>query len=215
MSGRQFATDSRDQREAGRGYFASAEQAGYLLLTAFGRGGSAESAPVRGVAEGDRAYFWTWSGSRGARLLRHAHAVQVTPCSARGFLTYGLPLSATARLLPGDEAGPAIGKLASRHPGRHRFLIPLLQRARRRQIMIYELVPDDSPGDQGQGREGFRAPGQRGSQPVARLHCVKTRVTECGAASIACVWAAPAHVTQAPAREAATPRPLPTVTPLS
>jgi PPOX class probable F420-dependent enzyme len=208
MSGRQFATDSRDQQEAGSGYFAPVEQASYLLLTAFGRGGAAVSAPVRGVAEGDRAYFWAWSGSGSARLLRHTHAVQVTPCSARGFLTYGLPLSATARLLPGDEASLAIGKLASKHPVQHRFLIPLLQRARRRQLVVYELVADDAEGDQDQCQAGIRAPGQRGDQSeghavrasrqVARLHRVQTSVTDYGVASIACIWPVPAHVNLAP-----------------
>jgi PPOX class probable F420-dependent enzyme len=206
MSGRQFATDSRDQQEAGSGYFAPVEQASYLLLTAV-------SAPVRGVAEGDRAYFWAWSGSGSARLLRHTHAVQVTPCSARGFLTYGLPLSATARLLPGDEASVAMGKLASKHPVQHRFLIPLLQRARRRQMVVYELVADDTQGDQDQRQAGIRAPGHSGNQSaaqpvhasreVARLHRVQTNVTDCGVASIACIWPAPAHVTPAPAQEAA------------
>jgi PPOX class probable F420-dependent enzyme len=200
MSGRQYATDSRDQQEAGTGYFAPVEQASYLLLTGFERGGAAVSAPVRGVAEGDRAYFWAWSGSGSARLLRHTHAVQVTPCSARGFLTFGLPLSATARLLPGDEASLAIGKLASKHPVQHRFLIPLLQRARRRQMVVYELVADDA---QDQRPAGIRAPDQRGNQSgaqpvhasreVARLHRVQTSVTDCGVASIACIWPTPVH----------------------
>jgi PPOX class probable F420-dependent enzyme len=213
MSGRQFATDRRDQQEAGSGYFAPVEQASYLLLTAFERGGAAVSAAVRGVADGDRAYFWAWSGSGSARLLRHAHAVQVTPCGARGFLTYGLPLSATARLLPGDEASLAIGKLASKHPVQHRFLIPLLQRARRSQVVVYELVADDDQGNHDQRPEGFRAPDQRGNQSegravhasseAARLHWVQTRVIDCGVASIACIWPTPAHVTSAPAKEAA------------
>jgi hypothetical protein len=63
MPGRQFATDSRDQQEAGRGYFAPVQRTRHMLLTTFDRGGDAVSAPVRGVADGDGAYFWTWSGS--------------------------------------------------------------------------------------------------------------------------------------------------------
>ena len=210
MPGRQFATDSLDRQEAGSGYFAPVERTRHMLLTKFERGGAAVSAPVRGVADGDRAYCWTWSGSASARLLQHTDAVQVTPCSTRGFLTYGLPLSATARLLHGDEASRATGKLASKHPVRHRFLIPLLGWARRRQMMIYELLADDA---QGQHPEGFRAPDQRGDQSgahavhasgeVARIYWVRTHVTDCGVASIACIWPTPANVTLPSAKEAA------------
>jgi PPOX class probable F420-dependent enzyme len=209
MSGRQFATDNHDQQEAGSGYFAPTERVGHLLLTTLERGGAAVSAPVRGAADGDRAYFWTWSGSGSARLLQHADAVQVTPCSTRGFLAYGLPLSATARLLHGDEASQATGKLARKHPVQHRFLIPLLHWARRRQIMIYELLADDA---QGQHPEGFRAPGQRGDQSgghavqasrkAARIYWTRTSVTDYGVASIACIWPTPSHVTSPPAKEA-------------
>jgi len=208
MPGRQFAIDSRDQQEVGSGYFAPVERTGHMLLTTFERGGAAVSVPVRGVADGDRAYFWTWNGSGSARLLQHTDAVQVTPCSTRGFLTYGLPLSATARLLHGNEASRATGKLARKHSVQHRFLIPLLQRARRRQMMIYELLADDA---QGQHPEGFRALDQRGDQSgghavhasreVARIYWVRTRVTDCGVASIACIWPTPAHVTLPPAKE--------------
>ena len=209
MPGRQFATDSRDQQEASSGYFAPVERTRRMLLTTFERGGAAASAPVRGVADGDRAYFWTWSGSASARLLQRTDAVQVTPCNTRGFLTYGLPFSATARLLHGDEASRATAKLASRHPVEHRFLIPLLQWARR-QMMIYELLADDA---QGEHLEGFRAPDQRGDQSgghavhaspeVARISWVWTHVTDCGVASVACIWPTPAHVTLPTAKEAA------------
>ena len=209
MPSRQFATDSRDQQEAGSGYFAPVERTRHMLLTTFERGGSAVSAPVSGVADGDRAYFWTRSGSASARLLRHTDAVQVTPCSTRGFITYGLPLNATARLLHGGEASRATGKLASKHPVQHRFLTLLLQWARRRQMMIYELLADDA---QGQHVEDFRAPDRRGDQSgghavhasgeVARVYWVRTHVTDCGVASIACIWAMPAHVTLPSAKEA-------------
>jgi len=209
MPGTQFATDSRDQQEAGSGYFAPVERTRHMLLTTFDRDGGAVSAPVRGVADGDRAYFWTWSGSGGARLLQQTDTVQVTPCSTRGFLTYSsLPLSATARLLHGDEATRATGKLARKHPVQHRFLIPLLQPARRRQMMIYELLADDA---QGRPPEGFRAHDQGGDQSgghavdasreVARISRVRTHVTDCGVASIACIWATPAHVALPPAKE--------------
>jgi hypothetical protein len=85
----------------------------------------------------------------------------------------------------------------------------LLQWARRRQMMIYELLDDDA---QGQHVEGFRAPDRRGDQSgghavhasgeVARVYWVRTHVTDCGVASIACIWSTPAHVTLSSAKEA-------------
>jgi hypothetical protein len=74
---------------------------------------------VRGVADGDRAYFWTWSGFR-------AH-------------------------------------------------------------------------DQGGHQSGGHAVDP--SREVARISRVRTHVTDCGVASIACIWPTPAHVTL-PARDA-------------
>jgi PPOX class probable F420-dependent enzyme len=153
------------------------------------------------VADGDRAYFWAWSRSGSVQRLQHTDAVQVTPCSARGFFTYGPPLEATARLLPGEEADRAARKLARRHPVQRRFLIPLLHRTRRRQMVGYELLADDAAGDQGQCLEAFRGPDQRGDQSggnavrqsreVTRIHCVQTHVTGHGIASIACIWPTP------------------------
>jgi PPOX class probable F420-dependent enzyme len=198
MSDRETATHSRDQQEASSGYFAPLEWAKCMLLTTFERDGTPVSAPVRGVLDGDRAYFWAWSRSGSAQRLRHTDAVQVTPCSARGLFTYGSPLEATARLLPGEEADRAAGKLARRHPVQHRFLIPLLHRTRRRQMVHYELLADNPAADQGQGPEGLRGPDRRADQPgrhavrqsreVMRIHCVQVRVTDHGIASIACIW---------------------------
>jgi PPOX class probable F420-dependent enzyme len=184
MSDRHSAIHGRDQQEAGSGYFAPLEWATCILLTTFERDGTPVSAPVRGVADGDRAYFWAWSRSGSVQRLQHTDAVQVTPCSARGFFTYGLPLEATARLLPGEEADRAAGKLARRHPVRYRFLIPLLHRTQRRQMVGYELLADDAAGDQPGGHA------VRQNREVTRIQCVQTRVTGHGITSIACVWPA-------------------------
>jgi PPOX class probable F420-dependent enzyme len=189
MSDRQFATHSRDHQEAGRGYFAPLEQAACILLTTFERDGTAVSAPVRGVADGDRAYFWAWSRSDIVERLQHTDAVQVTPCSVRGFFTFGPPLEATARLLPGEEADRAAGKLARGRPVHHRFLIPLLHRTRHQQMVDYELLADDTAGDPGDQPAGQAV---RQSREVTRIQCVRTHVTGHGIASIACIWPAPA-----------------------
>ena len=63
-----------------------------MLLTTFERDGTAVAAAVRGVVDGDRACFWAWSRSGSAQRLQHAGAVRVTPCSARGLVSYGPPL---------------------------------------------------------------------------------------------------------------------------
>ena len=152
MSDRQSATHSREQQEADSGYFAPLERATCMLLTTFEPDGTPVSAPVRGVLDGDRAYFWAWSRSGSVQRLQHTGAVQVTPCSARGFFTYGSPLEATARLLPGEEADQVARKLARSHPVQHHFLIPLLHRTRRRQLVRYELLADDPAGDQARAR---------------------------------------------------------------
>jgi uncharacterized protein len=198
MSGRQSATHRRDQQETDSGYFAPLEWATCILLTTFEPDGTPVSAPVRAVVDGDRAYFWIWSRSGSVQRLQQTDTVQVTPCSARGFFTYGPPLEATARLLPGQEADRVAGKLARRHPVQHRYLIPLLHRTRRRQMVHYELLADDAAGDQGQCLEGFRGPDQRDDQSgghavrqsreVMRIHCVQIHVTDHGIASIACIW---------------------------
>ena len=175
MSERQSATRSRDQREAGSGYFAPLEGATCMLLTTFERDGTPVSAPVRGVADGDRAYFWAWNRSGSVQRLQHTDAVQVTPCSLRGFFIYGPPVEATARLLPGEDADQAAGK---------RFLIPLLDRTRRRQMVHYELLADDAAGNQ-PGKHTVRQ-----NREVTRIQCVQTHVTGHGIASIASIWPA-------------------------
>jgi PPOX class probable F420-dependent enzyme len=200
MPDRQAATHGRDQQEASSGYFAPLERVKCMLLTTFERDGTPVSAPVRGVVDGDRVYFRAWSRSGSVQRLRHTDAVQVTPCSARGLFTYGPPLEATARPLPDEEADRAAGKLARGHPVQHRFLIPLLHRTRRRQMVHYELLADDAAGDQGQCPEGSRGPDRRGDQPrehavrqsrdVTRIQRVRAHVTDHGIASIACIWPA-------------------------
>jgi hypothetical protein len=201
MPDREPATDSSDQQEAGTGYFAALAQARSILLTTFQRDGHPVSAPVRGVAAGDRAYFWAWGRSGSVRRLQQTDAVQVTPCSMRGLLTHGPPLDATARLLPREEASRAARELAREYPVQHRFLIPSLHWTRRRLIMHYELVADRVADSRGQCPEGSRAPDQRDghsgargapeSREFMRIRCARTHVTDHGIASIACIWPTP------------------------
>jgi PPOX class probable F420-dependent enzyme len=136
--------DSSDQQEgADGGYFAPLTSARHLRITTFDRHGIPVSAPVPGVVDGDRAYFRARNRSGTAKRVRHADAVQATPCGALGFFTYGPPLDALARRLSGDWASLAAAKLDSRYPLRRRFPVRLL----RRQAVYYELVPAEAPGD--------------------------------------------------------------------
>jgi len=120
-------------------YFASLAKARYLRLTTFKRKGIPVSAPVPGIVDGDRAYFGVSSRSGAVRRLQHTDGVQVAPCGALGLVSYGLPLDAAARRLAGQEASHVAGQLARTYPDR-RSLARLLQRARRRRLVYYELL---------------------------------------------------------------------------
>lgn len=140
MSDRTSATGDSYQREAADdGDFAALAPAKYMLLTTFKPDGIPLSAAVHGVVEDDRAYFRAWSHSSTARNLRHTNEVQVTPCALRGLLSFGSPRDAVARRLPGEEASRVARKLARKYPVQQRLLIPLLRRARRGQMVHYEL----------------------------------------------------------------------------
>lgn len=204
MSDRRFATDNRDQEEAAdESYFARLASARHLQLTTFERDGAPVSAPVPAVVDDDRAYFGAWSRSGSPARLRHIDAVQVRPCSARGFCTYGPALDALARLLPAGEASPVAAKLARKHPVRRRFLIPLLRRTRRWQMVHYELLADDAAGDDDECPEGLQAPDQlgdqsgryaaHGDQGLTRCQIALTHVTDHRPASIAGIWSVPVH----------------------
>ena len=127
-------------------YFASLAKARYLRLTTFKRKGPPVSAPVPGIVEGDRAYFGVSSRSGTVKRLQHTDGVQVAPCRALGLVSYGPPLDAAARRLTGQEASHVAGQLARAYPLRRRSLAGLLQRARRRRLVYYELLGGPSPG---------------------------------------------------------------------
>ena len=122
-------------------YFAPLAEARYLLLTTFKQKGTPVSAPVQGIVDGDRAYLRVWSRSGTVKRLRHTDGVQVAPCGALGLCSHGPPLDAAARRLAGEEVSRVAGQLARKYPVRRRSLARLLQRARRRRLVYYELLP--------------------------------------------------------------------------
>jgi PPOX class probable F420-dependent enzyme len=141
-SGRSSVADRSYPEETADGsYFDPLAEARYLLLTTFKQKGTPVSAPVQGIADGDRAYFRVWSQSGTVKRLRHTDGVQVAPCGALGLWSHGSPLDAAARRLAGEEASRVAGQLARKYPVRRRSLARLLQRARRRQLVYYELLP--------------------------------------------------------------------------
>ena len=128
-------------RRAPETYFAPLAKGRYLLLVTFKPKGTPVSAPVQGITDGDRAYFRVWSKSGTARRLQHTDGVQVAPCGALGLWSEGPPLDAAARRLGGEEASRVAGPLARKYPVRRSSLARLLQWARRRQLVYYELLP--------------------------------------------------------------------------
>lgn len=134
------AEGSSLEDSTGSGYFASLSPLRHMMLTTFQPDGRQESAVVQGVADGGRVYFRAWSRSGTVKNLQRNDEVQVAPCGALGFLLLGPPLDAVARQLPHEEASRVAGKLARRHWIRQGFLIPLLRRARRQQLVHYELL---------------------------------------------------------------------------
>jgi uncharacterized protein len=158
MADRTSATGSSHQREAADGGdFAALAPARYMLLTTFKPDGLPLSAVVHGIVEDGRACFRAWSHSGTARNLRHTNEVQVTPCAMRGFVSFGPPLDAVARLLPAGEASQAAGKLARKYPVQQRFL-PLLRRVRRGRMVYYELLASDAATTQTDDRGASAAP---------------------------------------------------------
>ena len=134
--------DRRYREEtAGGNYFAPLAKARYLLLTTFKQKGTPVSGPVQGIVDGDRAYLRVWSQSGTVRRLRHTDGVQVAPCGALGLCSQGPPLDAAARRLAGEEASRVAGQLARKYPVRRRSLAQRVQRARRRRLVYYELLP--------------------------------------------------------------------------
>ena len=133
-------------QEAADGYFSPLAPAKHVLLATFKWGRTPVAIPARVVAEGDRAYFQTWSTSRTAKRLRRNDWVQAAPCAALGLYRYGPWLDATARLLAGEEAGQAARKLARQHPGQHGGLTSLAGRLRGTRPVHYELRPCGGAG---------------------------------------------------------------------
>lgn len=142
MSSRPSTTEISSQEAAHSGTSALLASAKYLMLTTFTKDGGPVATTMRVVAEGDRAVFRTSTASGTAKRLRHTGRVQMALCTAMGLYNYGPPVSATARLLAGEEAGQAARVLDRIYPAWRGFLTSLAQRLTGRRTVYYELRAD-------------------------------------------------------------------------
>lgn len=132
-------TDTAQQEAAAAGIFVTHKSVKRLLVTSFKPDGTAVATAVRVALDGDRACFRTLGTSGMSKRLGRSDWVQVAPCSALGFVRYGAPVGATARLLAGEPASRAAGLLAREHPAWHGTLGSLLRRVTGWQTVYYEL----------------------------------------------------------------------------
>jgi uncharacterized protein len=110
-----------------------------MLLRTQKRDGSWVDTPVNVAVDGDRAYFGTPANAAKVRRLRNFPQVLIAPCTLRGTPT-GSMLGASARLLDGDEAVAATRRLRRKYRFVHTVVVPLENRLRRTEGLLYELT---------------------------------------------------------------------------
>jgi PPOX class probable F420-dependent enzyme len=109
-----------------------------VSLTTYRRDGSPVNTPVHLAIDDGRAFFRTFDRAGKLKRLRRNPRVQVAPCTTRGRVT-GPALSATARILAGDDAARARRALAGKYPLIHGVLIPMAHRLRGYRTVHLEL----------------------------------------------------------------------------
>ena len=114
-----------------------------VLLTSYRRDGTPVGTAVNMAVDGDRAFVRTPHRTGKVKRLRNNPNVEIAPSTFLGKLT-GPAIRAQARLLSGDEAKYASGKLARKYRILQGILVPLAHRLTRSKTMHYELTPVDS-----------------------------------------------------------------------
>jgi len=114
-----------------------------VLLTSYRRDGTPVGTAVNMAVDGDRAFVRTPHRTGKVKRLRNNPNVEIAPSTFLGKAT-GPAIRAQARLLSGDEAKYASGKLARKYRILQGILVPLAHRLTRSKTMHYELTPVDS-----------------------------------------------------------------------
>ena len=114
-----------------------------VLLTSYRRDGTPVGTAVNMAVDGDRAFVRTPHRTGKVKRLRNNPNVEIAPSTFLGKPT-GPAIRAQARLLSGDEAKYASGKLARKYRILQGVLVPLAHRLTRSKTMHYELTPVDS-----------------------------------------------------------------------
>ncbi|TMF08914.1 MAG: PPOX class F420-dependent oxidoreductase [Chloroflexi bacterium] len=114
-----------------------------VLLTSYRRDGTPVGTAVNMAVDGDRAFVRTPHRTGKVKRLRNNPNVEIAPSTFLGKPT-GPAIRAQARLLSGDEAKYASGKLARKYRILQGILVPLAHRLTRSNTMHYELTPVDS-----------------------------------------------------------------------
>jgi PPOX class probable F420-dependent enzyme len=103
------------------------------------RNGTWVATPVNIVVDGDHAYFRTWSTAGKAKRLRNFPDVHFAPSTTLGKPT-GPSISATARLVTGEDERRAAQLLHRKYRVLQGKLVPLSHRIMRYQTQHYELT---------------------------------------------------------------------------
>jgi uncharacterized protein len=109
-----------------------------MLLRTRRRNGEWVATPVNVAVDGDRAFFGTPANSGKVKRLRNFDSVIVGPCTARGKPTGGT-FAARARLLEGEEAEEAEGRLRAKYPFVYRVAAPIEHRLKRTHGIFFEI----------------------------------------------------------------------------
>ena len=111
-----------------------------VLLTTYRRDGTPVDTPVHIAVDGDRAYMRSYDKAWKWKRMRNNPDVLVAPSTLRGRPT-GPALSASGRILEGEEAEHAARCLARKYRILHGFLIPLAHRLMRARTIHMEVRP--------------------------------------------------------------------------
>ena len=114
-----------------------------VLLTSYRRDGTPVGTAVNMAVDGDRAFVRTPHRTGKVKRLRNNPNVEIAPSTFLGKAT-GPAIPAQARLLSGDEAKYASGKLARKYRILQGVLVPLAHRLTRSRTMHYEITPVES-----------------------------------------------------------------------